>query len=443
MLQPSETLIRDLGDGLILRHAAPTDGDALADFNAQMHGLDGPPDLPVGIWTRDLLTRPHPTFKPGDFTIVEEVSSHRIVSSVSLISQTWTYEGIPFSVGRPELVATHPEFRRRGLIRQQMDVVHQWSAERGELVQSITGIPNYYRQFGYEMTVALGGARVGFAPYVPKLGDNQTEPYTMRPAEESDIPFMMALEARMAARSAIACTRDAALWHYEIFGRSQGSAQARRWLILQTPEGQPVGAFAHRYDVKYSALEISFYELAEGVSWLAVTPTVIRYIDATGKQYGEGQKESYGIFSFGLGGEHPVYEAQNQRLPKFWEPYGWYIRVPDVPAFLNHIAPALEKRLAASVAVGHTGEVKINLYRRGGVKIILDKGVVRAEAWQPAYSEDGNAGFPEYTFLHVLFGHRTMKELRRIYPDCWADWDASVLLPALFPQRFSNVWGIA
>ena len=37
--------------------------------------------------------------------------------------QTWTYGGVPFEVGRPELVATHPDYRRRGLVRAQFEAV--------------------------------------------------------------------------------------------------------------------------------------------------------------------------------------------------------------------------------------------------------------------------------------------------------------------------------
>ena len=72
-------------------------------------------------------------------------------------------------VGRPELVGTLPEFRNRGLIRAQMDILHQWSAERGQPVQAITGIPFFYRQFGYEMALPLQGGRSGFEPNMPPL----------------------------------------------------------------------------------------------------------------------------------------------------------------------------------------------------------------------------------------------------------------------------------
>ena len=153
----------DLRDGLILRRATAADAEALAEFNAQVHRnpQTSDPDIYVGWWVRDLMQRPHPSFVPEDFVIVEERETGRIVSSLNLISQTWSYEGIPFGVGRPELVGTAPEYRRRGLVRLQFEVIHAWSAARGEVVQAITGIPYFYRQFGYDMAMTLGGARLG------------------------------------------------------------------------------------------------------------------------------------------------------------------------------------------------------------------------------------------------------------------------------------------
>lgn len=131
-----ENLPRALGDGLILRRSTAADAQKLADFNSHIHSDDGwdKPDDRLAWWTRDLLTRPHPTFGEGDFTIVEEQATGRVVSSLNHISQTWTYDGIPFKVGRPELVGTLPEYRHKRLAQVQFDEIHRWSAERGELV---------------------------------------------------------------------------------------------------------------------------------------------------------------------------------------------------------------------------------------------------------------------------------------------------------------------
>ncbi len=144
-----------------MRSAARVDSEQLSAFNARVHMEEGmkQPDQRISQWTNDLIRRPHPTTSAADFTIVEDINSKQIVSTLVLISQTWSYAGIDFKVGCPELVGTDPAYRERGLVRAQFETIHEWSADRGELMQGITGIPYYYRQFGYEMGLELGGEK--------------------------------------------------------------------------------------------------------------------------------------------------------------------------------------------------------------------------------------------------------------------------------------------
>src|SRR5512140_3449747 len=187
MSQQREALSKDIGAGLILRRSSPQDAEALAAFCADIHSDDPTtPDRLIGAWTRDLLTHPHPRFHPDDFTVVEEAATGRIVSTLNLIPQTWTFDGIPFEVGRPELVGTAPEYRNRGLVRLQFEEIHRWSEARGDLLQGITGIPYYYRLFGYEMVLDLDGAHSGFSIHVPQLEAGRDEPCRFRPATEGD-----------------------------------------------------------------------------------------------------------------------------------------------------------------------------------------------------------------------------------------------------------------
>ena len=151
------------------------DAEALVVFNEVVHGAPSNPDHAVGVWVRDLMLRPHPTCQPSDFPIVEALATGKIVSSMNLISQRWSYGGISFGVGRPELVGTLPEYRNRGLVRKQFELIHQWSAERGEMVQVITGIPYYYRLFGYEMALSLNQKRIGYESDVPRLEADEQE----------------------------------------------------------------------------------------------------------------------------------------------------------------------------------------------------------------------------------------------------------------------------
>lgn len=437
-------ILRDLGGGLILRRAVRQDVDALADFDARVFSEQGPdqPDMRLHAWISDLASKPHPTFNVGDFTIVEDTNTGQIVSSLNLIPQTWSYAGIQFGVGRPEVVATLPEYRHRGLVRAQFEVIHQWSAERGHLVQAITGIPYYYRLFGYEMALDLGGGRAGYSAHIPRLSESESEPYRVRPAAKADIPFLQSVYDFGAQRSLVKCEWNADLWRYEIYGKSEQNVNRIVLCIIENLQGEPVGYLGHPNFPWGKMLAAIQYELKPGVSWAAVTPTVIRYLAQTGAaMLAEKPDEKLEAFGFWGGREHPVYQVLNDSLPRVRKPYAWYIRVADLPGFLKHIAPVLEKRLADSSLVGHTGELKITFYRRG-LRLVLDQGrFTTIEAWRPEpLGNSGDAAFPDLTFLQLLFGYRTFEELMYAFPDCWYETETHrALLEALFPKQPSKV----
>ena len=108
-------ILRDLGDGLVMRTADPGDAEELGAFNARTHSDDPKePEPMLAAWTRDLLSGGHPTVSGDDITlVVDENAGGKIVSTCVHISQTWAYEDVEFPVGRPELIATDPEYRRR------------------------------------------------------------------------------------------------------------------------------------------------------------------------------------------------------------------------------------------------------------------------------------------------------------------------------------------
>ena len=445
MFTQTNKIIRDLGNGLILRHGSPADGEALALFNGEQHGEGGlasPDGQRLAAMTRDLFTRPHASITPNDFTIVEETSSGRIVSSMCLIQQTWTYEGIEFGMGRPEYVATHPDFRKRGLIRAQFEVVHQWSAERGLMVQGITGIPYFYRQFGYEFALNLSGRRYGSV--VPKLKDGETETFVIRLAENQDIPFMMSVYEHGRGRSMVSANWSEAHWHNNLYEMSKDNIQRFEFRVIEQAETrEAIGYLAHPGYLIMAGVYAFHYELKPGVSWLEVTPAVARYLWNMGQEFAKTESQPCETFGFYLGGGHPAYDALGSALPNFRNPYAWYLRVPDLLGFLHHIKPALEKRLAESIACGHSGEYLIGMYPHG-IKLVLERGrIAGIEPCKPDHADHGNAGFPELTFLQILFGYRSFEELKYAFPDCWWDGDGTrLIVNALFPKKYSNVYGI-
>ena len=435
-----QTILRDLGSGLLMRRATPEDADALSEFNANIHGGDDQNERKgVAAWTRDLLTRSHATFQPGDFIIVEEASSGRIVSSMCLIPQTWSYEGMEFGVGRPELVGTLPEYRGRGLIRAQFDEVHKWSAKRGLMVQAITGIRYYYRQFGYEYALDLNRWHMG--SIVPRLKEGEREKYSIRHAQESDIPFLVSVYEYGTSRGLIRVKWTAEHWHNYLFELSEDNFHRLEYRIIERAGTRdPVGYFAQSPSLGSSGVRAFHYELAPGISWLDVTPYVIRSLWESGQEFGRKENRPCTTFSFLLGAEHPVYDVLGNSVVNGGQPYAWYLRVPDLVAFVNHIKPVLENRLANSIACGHSGEYLIGMYPNG-IRLTLENGRIHFDPWKPDHADHGSAGFPMHTFLQILFGYRSFEELKYAFPDCWwSDASTRIVVNALFPKKSSSLY---
>ena len=186
-------------------------------------------------------------------------------------------------------------------------------------------------------------------------------------------------------------------------------------------------------------------ELIAGESWLAAAPSLLRHLRAAAgerlvAEAGEGRRLASIICL--LGTQHPLYEVAAPWLPETRPPYAWYVRVPDLPAFIRRIAPALERRLAASPLAGHSGAARIGFYRDGLDLTFAGGRLVAAEPWRPTTEEAGDCAFPDRQFLQLLFGYRSYADLSHAFADVSADHDARALLQALFPPAPSDVWAL-
>ncbi len=209
---------RDLGDGLILRPARMDDLEPLAELHSRIFAENEAHfDESIGRWTRGLVTGNHPDFKIEDFILVEDTHQKKIASTMCILNHTWSYEGVPVSVGRPEAVATEEAYRNRGLVRAQIEVVHAISRERNQIMQAITGIPYYYRLFGYDQgAVDMEAGWNILESHIPFLKPDQPEPYSIRLANEADLPFIKAMYAQDCSRSAISSIYTDAYWLYQL-----------------------------------------------------------------------------------------------------------------------------------------------------------------------------------------------------------------------------------
>jgi hypothetical protein len=376
-----------------------------------------------------------------------------LVACTTFWRHQWSYAGIPFGVGRPEMVATDPAYRRRGLVRALFEMIHARSAAEGQLLQAITGIPYFYRQFGYEYVLDLDGSRTTYNSLIPARKGDGPEPCSLRSATVEDVEQIMALYCRRRSTSLVWHDAPAGRWQFAIKAWDDAEVRdqdltrtglnGRYWMILNAE--RDVCGYAWVATRRWGpALDVRELAFAPQVDLLQLVPALLRRLRDLGQQIPAMKPDAppCSEICFHLGRTHPLYEVLGEALaPRLDAPYAWYIRIPDVPAFLRHIAPELEARLARSVLSGYTGGPKIDLYRQG-LHLRFEQGKLSEIApWQAPVYEDSDTvlGCPPLTFLQLLLGYRTVDELRAIFPDVWVKDGQHLLIDTLFPRQHSIV----
>ncbi|MBX3014952.1 MAG: GNAT family N-acetyltransferase [Caldilineaceae bacterium] len=454
------TYMNDLGNGLICRWSTKADQEKIGYLMGMVYrgSAEEPFNRRAGDEPRLFMSDGFPWMTAGDIAIVED--THRaerpVVACVCYWRHRWSYGGIEFGVGRPENVATDPAYRNRGLVRALHDMVHARSAANGDQVQAITGIAYFYRQFGYEYALDFGGQhRIHSAAIPAKQGDTP-EAYTLQLARVDDIPTIMALYNQRRSRSLVWHEAPAAYWRYHITSWEDPVVQQRgatdvglfgRLYLIVDQRGEHCGytwLAARRWE---QAIRVYALELAAGVNWQRALPSLLRAIQTHGEVLpiippDPGPLTEISLF---LGKDHPVYALLSEPLlARTVAPYAWYLRVPDIPAFLQQITPVLEKRLADSVLVGQTGTLKFDLYRLRFALHLHSGKVAAIEPWQPpAYGDEAQFSCPPLVFLQLLFGYRSLAELQASFPDVWGDEATIPLLNILFPKEASTVYSLS
>ncbi len=440
-----------LEDGLVLRTISAgytSDAEQLPDFYVRIFGDDGDthPERHAR-WTLDLLSGHHPSVTMDDiWCVVDTTQNDKLVSALLLLPQTWCYEDVPFGVGRVELVATDKNYRNKRLVRRMMNALHERSVSSGHLVQSITGIPAYYRRFGYGMSLPLGAASELNIAQVPKLKEGQTAKYSLRPATAQDAPNITRWSKEQAEDALLSAVRDEAGWRYEIDGKSEGSTvKADLFIIQQHAPAQDVGYIIVRTFAGFPHIQVFSYMVSKASSYLDTFDDVMRELVTYGERIHAQADDKPKNILF----ETAVPESVEMLVRKtngllYPFPYAWYLRVPDLGAWMHRIAPVLERRLEGSAAHRFTGEVKFNFYDFTGLLMRFEDGKLKAATHGKIDFKQGvNGGFPDNSFLNVIFGKNSVDELRAVYADCWVDKTGQIAVDTLFPKKRSLIYPIA
>jgi len=439
---------KQLEDGLILRTLSEgfaSDREQLPEFYAKVNGEDDPEEVARSLvfWTEDLMND-HPQTSLDDiFVVVDPAENERIVSATLLIPQTWRYEEIAIEVGRPELVGTLLEYRGRGLVRTLFAAVHERSAALGHQVQVITGIPYFYRQFGYTMALELGSHAIITLAVLDDPAPEYTPAYTLRPATVDDIADIAKWYDSMARERLLSELRSPVQWRHEIVGHNPKSDRARAYLIVVNDEGVGVGYVElanNLNDPNY--LYCVAYVIGDQSSYLATFDDVMQGI----KRWAQARFGACPTLMAVSPGCHATLNTLiGRKLGGMVRSltYKWYVRVPDPIAFLRHIQPVLERRLDGSGAHRYTGELAIGFYEMTGITLTFENGRIVEIA--PKKGRDGyDISCPWHLFWNIVFGDQSADEIRVILPDVAArSGKTAVLMETLFPKKKSWLEGLA
>lgn len=141
---------------------------------------------------------------------------------------------------------------------------------------------------------------------------------------------------------------------------------------------------------------------------------------------------------------HPTVEALPTDMRLFcripYEGTHYYVRVPNLAAFIKHILPALNLRLKQSLTHSkYSGTFRVSNYtpRYPGFELKIENGViVEVNTYIKAdqQKDETIAYYPPYVFLQSLFGNQSVAELRCVLPDVYMTADVEEVVNVLFPK---------
>ncbi len=429
----------DLGGGFLVKWADPREAaayGALCDVVFRRSG-DAPIRENNAVTVAEWVNQ-HPNATEHDIAVVVD-EADTVVAGAILLRQQMDYAGVQLQVGRPELVVCHPDFRNRGYIRHIFGLLHAKSHARGDALQAITGIPYYYRQFGYGYAIDSEQQCVVHCDQIPAPRPSEIS-ITLRLADASEYRTFVALYDADRLGRGLLCTTP--IEHSYFTNLRSGSRSVNMFdpvFICNESDGSVIGyLLVHRgnYNANIAVLGAG---VRAGMSWQRLLTPILHALASYRERIiimSPTVTALTGI-TFVLDSVHPVYEQLRHGYTYKAElPTAWYIRVPDFQRLFSAMTPILEARISHSSMVGHTGTLAIACYGQGCTLDWHDGRLSAIRNTRPAIMGDGaDTCLPLDTFLMVIFGRKSYAEIRQWHHEVRATVEAEQLLGILFPKQ--------
>lgn len=425
-----------LESGLVMRTLqSEADQAAFVAFNARYNNPS------EGASCQCLISH-HPRMNDDDFFIVEDEGNRQIVGCLCLIPWKLHFEGIPLDAAMMEMVLSHPEYRRKGLIKKLIRKFQEEVGTRGFDLTLIMGIPYYYRQFGYPYALDLGEGVNLSVEKIPEVDDNEAPStgISFRKASISDIPVLHALHAESLKGLQLFFDRDAAYWRYLLIG-----ALFDIRMLDDVKTGETLGYVMLKWESDVLCI------MESGIR------SDLENGNRCGIENGTRDKDVAGALLRGLAKEAVrgirIYAHPHDKVRQAAMEWGcttlnndqWLLKVEDQVTLLTKLVPAFERRIGESSMPGLTTEVIINQFRQAiGISIVCGKITeIRSLGFVDSSmgADGGDLCIPADAFLRLLFGYRSIEQLWDAWPDTVVRESSREMLGILFPKMDAHLLG--
>ncbi|MEU4394042.1 GNAT family N-acetyltransferase [Kribbella sp. NPDC023855] len=423
------------GDEYVVRPGIPDDIAVLAAMNEGLHPYPG-----VGPWTRDLFER-HPFVDFRDFVVAESRTERRIAASLVAINQQWTLGGTSVPAVQIELVGSDPRDRGHNLTGRMLDAVHQRCRTMGPALQLISGIPYFYRRFGYEYAVRPGDSIDVAAAVLQDHHCHSELDFFVRPAVSADAPALAGLDRSAVPADVLRCHRDETSWVYELSGRRKDSLPSVEVAVITDRLGAIAGYVVNSPRIgSDGALKVFAAECVNDDVWAGARAVMLRYLADAGAAAARRTGSQFTALRMLMPDGHQLMGMLPPVAVHRAEP--WYARSGDLGALLKWCLPALAARWREhgwprSVLVLDTYHEVIRLHFAAGRLHDID--VVARDALRSA----ADVVVPPGALLQLILGYATPSELLQIWPDMSVPEPTTLDFLAIgFPRLSASVWSV-
>ncbi|KAF9361624.1 hypothetical protein BGX26_001124 [Mortierella sp. AD094] len=440
----------DIGDGLIMRWSTRDDAENVARCLAVAfrwmqrlpqlkEGEEPEPYEAIHAAGKRLLRGNSGVMSEFDYALVENTLAKDdeipIVACICLHGTMGYYGKTQFTFGRPEVVGCLPEYRSRGLIRRLfLEMIHPASDARGDVIQTIPGIPYFYRQFGYEYGVTHRSSRRidNIFTAIPDLDlskqgeeEKKKQQFLLRSPTLDDIPYLvkMSTPEKLLNQAEIGLVYDEAYWKYTIHDLIE-TAESRfdicreSKIIVDAKTGQDCGIVVTKSSAASPdpIMAVLIFVLQDGYRYRdALYPVLGQMIEIANQPNVWEQKEQKRLIKNGGGGDddgqqqdteskpennnnskkrqiqslafhldpnHPVMNLLKSKSKFCPMRLKLYIRILSYAQFILKVAPTLEERLEKSHLAGISVTLHFNFFKKvegssgKGLEIVFKDGKI-------------------------------------------------------------------